>query len=757
MLQTLRKELEKYDVFSAPNHELVDSIVRAISFTTVPAKMKLTFVIAHLSHFASQFRRNIHLWDGTPVPVNSISFVIADSGANKDSSHSKVRRCLQPGHDLIYNHLEKEVIRQAIRKAESAGEELPEEYAVYKNYLKPIPPVFMSITTGPGLVQHINDIGDLPSGSGLVYSGEFSDELANNINTLDNIKTLAEVYDLGNKEVTYTKGIEFRSKEINGQPVSALFVGSPGHILYDEATKKKFHVAFMSKLARRTWFCYTPERMYEPDFSQEADPIKAMKAYEQSIIDEAKEATAAVRSTIELITKHNLTKLGDPVNVSPEVADMFTVYKRYNREVVDSLPNQESTYALVRGHLQWKALKLAGAIAILDCSDTVQAAHYATAIKFAEILDTDIIQFEHDLNKAPHERMSDYLHLIVGQDNRAFISTHDIKKNGYSSTVSLSKLQELVTLCAGYDPTGIYSVANEAGGIQFEPLIKTDVLGISYKPINTASLNRAVELGDEDLLRQAKHDISVTTAYGYELLDATFEELGDLLQGDFAYSPFKFRNGVRGRNNILGGTKWLVLDIDNSPLSASEAHFMLGGINHHIALSSNPNNEFKFRVLIELDSSVELSPVAWKHFYLKIAEDLALQVDPLPQSQIFFSYANRPVLSVTDSEPLEVRDYVMYAKEKETVKVTQDKSLTSSQKQTMLDDPLTTFDFAFNAPSGQGSVSMYRAARYAQDLGAHLEYVLSLLDDINTYWISPMEYQRLEALKEQVTRLYQGH
>ena len=70
----------------------------------------------------------------------------------------------------------------------------------------------------------------------------------------------------GDKEVKYTKAAEFRSSAISGQPVSALFVGSPGHILYDESVKKKFHVAFMSKLARRSWFCYAPNKIDEPVF-----------------------------------------------------------------------------------------------------------------------------------------------------------------------------------------------------------------------------------------------------------------------------------------------------------------------------------------------------------------------------------------------------------------------------------------------------------------------------------------------------------
>ena len=95
---------------------------------------------------------------------------------------------------------------------------------------------------------------------------ELGDELATNPDMLENIKTLAETYDVGDKEVKYTKGVESRSSEIKGQPVSALLVGSPTYILYDEPTKKKFQIAFMSKLARRSWFCYIPEVLSEPDF-----------------------------------------------------------------------------------------------------------------------------------------------------------------------------------------------------------------------------------------------------------------------------------------------------------------------------------------------------------------------------------------------------------------------------------------------------------------------------------------------------------
>lgn len=755
MLNILRKELESWGAFNAPDHSFINSIVRAVPFNTVPTKMKIVFAISHLSNYASQFRRNIALWDGTMVPTNNISFVIADSGANKDSSNSKVKKCFSTGLDRIEQELKLFVKEDAIEKAIKAGEDTPEEFAVYCKYMLPVPPTFMSITTGPGLVQHINDIGALPAGSGMVYTGEISDELANNVNTLDNIKILAEVYDLGEKEVTYTKGIEFRSKEIKGQPVSALFVGSPGHILYDEATRKKFHIAFMSKLARRSWFCYTPERVPEPDFSSEDNPIQAMQEYEYQIEQEAKTAVAALKTKVDDITAYNLERCGTPIPVTEDVFKLFSMYKRYNREVVEHSNNQESVYALVRAHLQWKALKLAGAFAIMDKAAEVTAEHYVMAIRFSELFDYDISQFEKDLSKAPHECLSDYLRTQVTYDNRAFISIHDIKKYGFSSSVTYSKLHEMVALCAGYDNSGVYAIAENNSGITYEPMVKTDVLTVSYKELDHSAINKAVANNDKDALKKAKIDTAMCSTSGFQAEEVTFADLAELLAHDTAYSPFVFKDGVRGKNNIVGGTKWLVLDVDKTTVSNEDAHFLLDGINHHIALTSNPNNKYKYRVIVELDSPVDLGDIAWKHFYTKIADDLGMAVDVLPQSQIYYSYAGREVLSCTDGTPLVSRDYVMYAKDKEASKGQyKPKDLSPSQKNQQLEEPLETFWYAFNSTEGQRSSMMYRAIRHAQDLGASLEYALALVDKITEYVTIPMEDHRIIRFKDQVVRLY---
>lgn len=751
MLAQTKELLKKSGAFNGEKNKYLKNIIEAISFPTVDPKMKAVIAVAQLTAFASQFRRNIKLWDDhTEVPINAISFSLAGSGAGKDSSVKAARKCFKSGYEILYETACKAAVSKAIEAAKEEGLPNPQDEAIYRAYLRPVPPVDIMPTTGPGLIQHINDIGDIGVGAGFMYTGEFSDELAYNQDMVENIKTLSEIYDTGDKEIKYTKSAEFRSKVITGQPVSALFVGSPGHILYDEATKKKFNIAFMSKLARRSWFCYAPDKIEEQVF----DTLEEFWEYEEAIEAKSKQARIGMDVETESIAKYHIQKLGTPITISKEVERLYKTYKRYNNDVADELPNQESTYVLIRRHLQWKALKLAGAFTIMNKDDEITSEAFIEAIRFCETLDKDMEEFERDLNKSPHELLVDFFHTKTLVDGGSEISTHDLKKQGFMANVSKNKLKEMVALCAGYDRNSVYSIINDGAAIHYEPIIKTDVINVTYKEIDCTALNNAVAKNNKDAIRQAKHDIASTANYGFENADTTFSDLVQMLEQDYAFSPFKFKDGVRRKENLESGTKWIVLDIDSSPLSAEEAHMMLGDVNHHIALTSDNNNEFKFRVLLELDSEVYLDPISWKYFYLKIAEDLGLKADPLPQAQIFYSYAGRNVYTNVDADPISTRDYLMYAKDMAADKETQNKVMSTAQKRAQLNDPTTTFEYAFEANYGEGSRSMYRMMRHAQDLGATVEQVLELLEDVNEYWENPLPQERLDKLIDQGRRLF---
>jgi hypothetical protein len=171
MLDVTRASLNKVKALEPGVNDYIQQVTNAIPFPTVPFQMKSVIAVAQLTSFAAQFRRNIELADGTEVPVNAISFVISGSGAGKDSSVNKARKCFKTGLDMIEDHRKKLVKKAAIQAAADADEECPNEYAVYKDYMKPIPPIDITPSTGPGLIKHVNDIGELPITSGFMYSG----------------------------------------------------------------------------------------------------------------------------------------------------------------------------------------------------------------------------------------------------------------------------------------------------------------------------------------------------------------------------------------------------------------------------------------------------------------------------------------------------------------------------------------------------------------------------------------------------------
>ena len=175
-------------------------------------------------------------------------------------------------------------------------------------------------------------------------------------------------------------------------------------------------------------------------------------------------------------------------------------------------------------------------------------------------------------------------------------------------------------------------------------------------------------------------------------------------------------------------------------------HEFLKEFNHHIVRTSDANNAHKYRVLLELDSLVELSDIEYKGFIKAISDFLGLNADILPRSQIYYSYSDRNVLSVTNANPLEAREFLLIAKGLEDSNVYISPSdLTAEQKATQLENPQATFDFAFNAPQGKGSVALWRAARMAKELGMSNEDIINLVYEINSYWTYPMPEARLKS------------
>lgn len=687
----------------------------------VPYKLKLAITLSELITFSSHLRKPIQLYDGTLVPTNAIVFALSASGTSKDKSLNTIRKSL----GTAYDSLEEVRVDYARDKAEKmaildgAGKEH------WQRYYQPPKPLQAGLGTVEGLMHHFADISEVPLGAGSLTTSEIGSELQNNGAITDIIKTISVAYDLGNIPPKIVKSTENQTKAVKNLPVNALFFGSQDALLYNNDIKTKFKMVFNTQLARRSIFTFTPEQPERID-------IKTIdELYE--IREKERDRVMKAQTNLNAITAHLVENTSStPLPISDDANKLFDVYLELNSILSEDMSNKYPISKLSRKHKQWLALKLAGSYAILNQEEDISETTYAYAINTVEMLSPMLQDFEKELVKEPYEQLADMCN-HKSQEGEFFLSLHELRKLGYvlGSGSTKSKVEELCILANSYDADGSYTV--HESGIQYKKLIKTDIVGVSHK------------IFDTELTGQALKDFMQRNATeGYEFYETDFAEIELLLEENAAYSSFAFQDGYRKKENLIGGTKFVVLDIDKSQLTDQEAHLLLHEFNHYIARTSDPENEFKFRTILELDAIVDIDERMWKAFIQEIAHELGLVIDVLPQSQIFFSFKDREILKQLDGRPLSTKHLLERA-----ALATRDKPKPASQlpetaKTAQLQDPMETFNYAFAAEPGERSVKMYRALAHAIDLGADGAYLKQLASEINSSWMDPMHEDRLQ-------------
>ncbi len=698
----------------------------------VPFKLKLAIVLSELITFVSHLRKPIKLYDGTLVPTNAIVFALSASGTSKDKSLNAIRKALQGGYDTLEAE-RKSMAEGAAKKAAEVTTGSAQDWQQFYNKPKPLQ---AGLGTVEGLLHHFSDIAVNPIGAGSIMSSEIGSELQTNSNMPDIIKAISVAYDLGNIPAKIIKSSENQTSAVTGLPINALFFGSQEALLFNNEIKSKFKLAFNTQLARRSIFSFTPEIPAGVKYST----IDELYTYRT----EERERVLKAQAAIGIYTDNLISEVTNlPLEITDDANKLFDVFLEYNTIRSEELSNKYPISKLSQKHKQWLALKLAGAYAILDRSDFIREHHYAIAINTVELLTPDLQQFEKELVKEPYEQLVDMCKFSA-ENKEFFLSLHELKKLSYinGSGASKAKVDELVVMANSYDETGSYAFVDS--GIQYNEIVKTDIVGVSYIVFETDKKDADFKAYAEDKCHK-----------GYEFYETEFKELSLLLKENAVYSPFTFTDGVRHKDNVTGGAKFVVLDIDKSFLTNEEAHVLLNQYNHHIALTSDPENTFKYRILLEFDSVVDVDEYTWKALIAVIGEDLGLVVDMLPKSQIFFSFAGRTTLTQLQGETLDSKTLIERAREAVKEKPTPVANLPVKARQQRLEDPRETFGFAFNAERGERSVKMYRALAYAIDCGADEEYLTNLAHEINDYWIAPMDVTRLEntLLKPALRRL----
>ena len=417
--------------------------------TTIDPKMSALMTANELVTFAGHLRKNIN-WYGTSIPVNSIGLLIAGSGEGKGMSLSALRSVLSPAITLIEENREKQAKINAIQAAEDAGK-LETKWREF--YSKPRDLV-MAISTLPGWIKHLNGLESGKLGAGTLYVDELSSELASSKDLTELLTSLSILYDAGHLPVKALKSDENQGSAVNNLPVSALLFGSSYGLIYNEAVKKKFLDEASSKLARRVICCFSTAGQKLPKFSS----IEESRAYDEAEHDRIKKVSAELSpwytSLVHSTTHKDLV-------ATKEVEELFSDYKNYNKLLAAEKSMLHPLAKLHRQHRQWAALKIAGALAILEGSETIEKIHYIESINFVEMFVNDLEEFEEELGKEPYELFASYM-ASIAESGYANISIHKLRKMGFvkGTGSAKNKMEELIDLARSCDDSNKYEYVN---------------------------------------------------------------------------------------------------------------------------------------------------------------------------------------------------------------------------------------------------------------------------------------------------------
>ena len=697
---------------------------------TIPTTTSINVANYVLSNYVNQFHPKImdNRISHDKIPPNYIGFSLLGSGNGKDSSMLAIRGALEQG----YMAIESKRKEDALERAKAIAEE--KEVEDYMKFYKAPPPLESTVSTEEGMVLRLNTFEHSELGMPSIFVGELGTELQTNNNMIPNIKLVSELFDVGHRKSKALKDQDRQDKEINGMGMSAFFHGSEDNILRDPKVKEKFGLEFVTKLARRTFFNY-------PFVEEKNERVIKFDNFDDVVASNNKKSVAKREardyfSNLSLLISNTLIGEANAVSLDDEAWEIYQAYKFMCENSAEGYDFDDSMLKTEIASRHWKVIKLAGAYALLDTSPTINKSHISSAIYWAEFNSKYLEHYLNEASKEPYELMAD----DMKEGKYEKLTLHKIKKKGLITSTSnyKSKVRELASMANSLmGDEGVIKWDDAEQVLIFEKFTKMNGHRASYVKVSGSKDDRARMCSE-----------------GFVCKNTEFNKLSNLMKSDTAYTPFCFKDGKRSNDNIQSGATWIAIDVDDTDITIDEMHDALCDFKHHIASTSNKENMFKYRVVLELDIEVDLDPINWKKFLRKAYEFIGIDnADPagMTKSQIMFGYKDSIVYSMIDDDTDKIpASRLIQSLEDEPIKETK-----VIAKSVALEEIEDVFFYAINPSRGQGSLALFKASRHAKDLGFTYLENENLLFTLNALWDTPLDEERLHrTILVPLKRLY---
>lgn len=702
-IELLSKEIYKDNI----EYPLIVRYFARILDDKLPVKFRLHLSYYYIVFLMSQFRIPINLGNDNLITINSISFLFAPSGMGKDSSVNSLNRCMSKALQLIE---EKRQYEYKIKK--ESNDNIPKEL---KDNIIPPPILEIGISTPEGLMQHLENINKYKLGSCGVYSGEIFQEITNSVNSQGILQIIAELYDVGKKSMKVIKDKSNQTGKISKTSLSALFIAPFSENIYNNNLRTKLKNEFSSRFARRSSVTLIKDELHTEKIDDLYKWVESSKTRLKEKQEIYSNTELGLAKKVQDILNSNLTE----IVLDDEALETYIIYKELC--YLKSINHIASTEAILKAntcHLAFQALKLAGALSLCKKTDKaiIDKQLYLESIKLIEFLNEDVKLLNDELNKNNYDILIDYCKLLLKNENKTIIPISVLTKLDVITSNNLnSQLSNILRLCNSSDKNSFYSIDNN------------NIVVLKTNSIDINSIYKASYLK----LEGSKEDRNKKCSEGYIFNEYTFNDLEKLLNTDCAYSPFKFKNGKRNKENLINSISFVALDVDKGDLDIETLHNYLKNVyNHYISTTSDKNNLYKYRILLPLSNIISIDEIIWKKVMKEISNMLTVNInlDYLPQSQIFYGYKDSLIYKTSDKTNINIKSIIEKVKEKlEKPKLKDNKTLKKER-----DDYRNTFYYAFNSTEGQRHLNMIRAINHlVKDLNGSRDEAYSLVNMIN--------------------------
>ena len=560
-------------------------------------------VAYYFAKMASMMRINIETKDRGNIPINLYGINLSASGSGKGFSTNIIEekvikrfkeRFLQDTFPVVAEkNLEKLALKRAGR-AQKTPDEMMIELTKEFNALGPVVFSFDS-GTAPAIKQQRHKLLMADAGSLNLEIDEIGSNLVGNVEVLN---TYLELYDVGKIKQKLIKNTvdNKRNEEIDGRtPTNMMLYGTPRKLLNGGKTEEEFYSMLETGFARRCIFGYTTTVTKQLDLTpEEVYDMLTDHSADQDLDD----------LSDEFLKLADLTNFGMNIKISKDTTLKLIEYKLNCEKAAEELKDFEEIQKAELSHRYYKALKLAGAYAFIDSNYEISEDNLYAAIKLVEESGES---FKQILNRPrAHERVAKYLAHMNKE-----VTQVDLMDDlpFYRGTAGHKKELMTQAIAWGYK-NNIVIKTSYSDNIEF----------FKGESLEETNLNHMRVAYSQDIVSD------------YKPVFAPWDRLHELVTLDGSeYTAHHFKDEYRTSDNLIPGFNLVILDVDDD-IRLEVAQELLKDYKALFATTkSHTEEKHRFRILLPLSHTVELSPSAYSKFMSNVFEWLPFEVDQAPK------------------------------------------------------------------------------------------------------------------------------